>query len=207
MAKKKLTIDEYIEKSELFAQPILQFIRECMFEVCPTFEEEIKWNFPCFIYKGSILANMAGFNQHATLGFWMSSKMSDPHDLFVRGENKGMGNFGKITSVGDLPSKERLKSYIREAITLHDLGVKISPKVDKKPIPENPALIDALKTNQVAHLHFKSFTPSQKSEYHEWTNEAKTDTTREKRIVQSLEWISEGKPRNWKYMKSWKAKS
>lgn len=203
MAKKNISIEEYIENSEAFAQPILHFIRACMFEVYPSFEEEIKWNFPCFIYNGSILANMAGFKQHATLGFWLSAKMTDPHEVFVVGENKGMGNFGKITSIEDLPSKEILKSYIREAMSLHDLGIKISPTINKQPISENPALLAALELNESARHHFTDFSPSQKGEYFEWINDAKTEVTRNKRIAQAVEWISEGKPRNWKYMKTW----
>lgn len=205
--KVKPSIEEYIESSAPFAQPILHFIRECMFEVNPNLGEEIKWNFPCFIYNGSILANMAGFKQHATLGFWMASEMKDPNNLFIQGENQGMGNFGKVKSLVDLPSKEILKSYIQEAMQLHDMGVKISPSVNKKAIPDNKSLLSALKSSDSASIKFSSFSPSQKGEYHEWINDAKTDTTRDKRIVQAIEWISEGKPRNWKHMKNWKGKS
>ncbi|MDG1330945.1 MAG: DUF1801 domain-containing protein [Crocinitomicaceae bacterium] len=204
--KKKPTFDEYIEQAETFAQPILHFIRECMHEAHPSLKEEIKWNFPNFIYNGAILAHMAGFKKHATLGFWMSSEMKDPQGVFVRGENKGMGDFGKITSLEELPNKEVLISYIREAIVLHDLGVKISPSVNKKSILDNLDLIEALKSNEQALLNFTNFSPSQKAEYHEWANDAKTEAPRNRRILQALQWISEGKPRNWKYMKSWKGK-
>jgi uncharacterized protein YdeI (YjbR/CyaY-like superfamily) len=34
-----------------------------------------------------------------------------------------------------------------------------------------------------------------------WIDEAKTATTKEKRIAQTIEWLIEGKQRNWKYMK------
>ncbi len=84
-----------------------------MHKVCPEIGEEIKWDFPSFIYKGSILENMAAFKQHATFGFWLANSMKDEYKILIHGKKTGMGHFGKITSIEDLPSKEILKSYIR----------------------------------------------------------------------------------------------
>jgi hypothetical protein len=33
----------------------------------------------------------------------------------------------------------------------------------------------------------------------QWLTEAKTEHTREKRLATTIEWLSEGKRRNWKY--------
>jgi len=33
----------------------------------------------------------------------------------------------------------------------------------------------------------------------EWVTEAKTEETRDKRLATAVEWIAEGKGRNWKY--------
>jgi uncharacterized protein YdeI (YjbR/CyaY-like superfamily) len=38
-------------------------------------------------------------------------------------------------------------------------------------------------------------------EYIEWLTEAKSEETRQKRLETAIAWISEGKPRNWKYQK------
>lgn len=38
-------------------------------------------------------------------------------------------------------------------------------------------------------------------EYVAWIIEAKTDATREKRLAKAVERITDGKPRNWKYMR------
>jgi uncharacterized protein YdeI (YjbR/CyaY-like superfamily) len=35
----------------------------------------------------------------------------------------------------------------------------------------------------------------------QWITEAKSDATRKKRLNQAMEWIAEGKSRNWKYEK------
>lgn len=34
----------------------------------------------------------------------------------------------------------------------------------------------------------------------EWVAEAKREDTRQRRIAQAVEWMAEGKPRNWKYL-------
>lgn len=34
-----------------------------------------------------------------------------------------------------------------------------------------------------------------------WLTEAKTEATRNKRMAEAVEWISEGKGRHWKYAK------
>ena len=57
----------------------------------------------------------------------------------------------------------------------------------------------ALETNTQALATFQNFSPSNKREYLEWIVEAKTEATRQKRIETALEWMSEGKSRNWKY--------
>ena len=58
-----------------------------------------------------------------------------------------------------------------------------------------------LKKDKVALKEFEEFSPSNKKEYVMWIIEAKTEATRAKRMEQAMEWIAEGKPRLWKYMK------
>ena len=59
----------------------------------------------------------------------------------------------------------------------------------------------ALKKNKEAQMTFESFSYSHKKEYLEWITEAKGEDTRNKRLETALEWMSDGKPRNWKYRK------
>lgn len=206
MANKIASFEEYLEQSEPFAQPILAYLRECMHEVYPHFGEEIKWKFPCFMYNGSILVSVAAFKTHVAFGFWLSKEMSDRHGVFVEGEKMGMGNFGKTKSISDLPNKGILHEYIREAMSLSDVGKKFSKPSNKKNVPENDVFLNQLNEHPSVKERFEQFTPSQKGEYHEWMNDAKTDATRQKRIAESLAWIAESKPRNWKYMTQWKNK-
>jgi uncharacterized protein YdeI (YjbR/CyaY-like superfamily) len=153
---------------------------------------------PAFSHHG-ILCNMAAFKQHASFGFWK-------HALIVKqGDAKreeAMGSFGRITKLADLPSKKELTGYIREAMRLNEEGVK----VPKKPKPKTPAavavpadLTAALTRDAKAKAAFAAFSPSHRREYTEWITEAKRPETRAKRLATTIEWLREGKHRNWKY--------
>ncbi len=204
MAHFDIRIDDYISKSEAFAQPVLKHLRNIVHTACPNVNETIKWSFPNFLYNGSILCNVAAFKQHCSFGFWLASQMSDPCKLIQRGNEKtSMGSLGQIKSIDDVPSKEILISYIHEAMVLIDNGAKI--KKEKAPKPKEvetpPWFLDALQQKDAAIIAYEKFSPSQKREYIEWLTEAKTDATRTKRMATALEWIAEGKTRNWKYAK------
>ena len=73
------------------------------------------------------------------------------------------------------------------------------PITKKLVVPAN--LMKALKQNVDAWENFEKFSHSNKKDYVEWIEEAKTEATRENRIETAVSWISEGKSRNWKYMK------
>lgn len=204
MAKYK-NFDDYISQAEKFAQPLLMFFRECVREACPEATEEFKWSMPNFVYNGSILCHMASFKKHASFSFWLASKMSDPNKIFIADANTGMGQFGKVTSMDQMPSREVLVAYIHEAMELIDSGEKLEVAAKKGAkvftIPED--MQQALISNSKAKAVFDAFSQSNKNEYTEWITDAKTDTTRQKRMTQMLEWLEEGKPRNWKYMKAY----
>jgi uncharacterized protein YdeI (YjbR/CyaY-like superfamily) len=189
-------IDAYIERAAPFAQPILAQVRERVHDACPDVEETIKWGMPTFVHAGGILCGMAAFKQHASFGFWK-------HALVVgEGEpREGMGSYGKMTSVKDLPPKKTLLAHIRKAMKLNEDGVKPQArKAAPKPPPETPEdLAAALKKNRAAQATFDAFPPSCKREYIEWIVEAKREETRAKRLAQAVEWMAEGKRRNWKY--------
>ena len=194
-------IDTYIEKSADFAKPILSHLRDVVHATCPDVEETMKWSFPHFMYEG-MLCSMASFKAHCAFGFWKGALVMGDESKDV----EGMGNLGRITSVKDLPPKKVLAGWIRKAMALNEAGVKAPMKRKpalKKPALQVPkALMDALDRDPKARATFDAFPPSHRKEYVEWVAEAKTDATREKRIATTLEWLAEGKQRNWKYQKS-----
>jgi len=196
-------VDAYIAKAQPFAQPILTHLREMAHKACPDIAEEIKWGMPTFVLRGVILGHIAGFKQHCAAGFW-GPEMRAALEADERQTDGGMGSLGRITSLKDLPSDKVLLGYYRQAAALIDSGERtrsISRGTKKtKPAPEIPAeLIAALKKSKTAAKVFAEFSASAQREYSDWIAEAKRPETREKRVAQAVEWIAEGKQRNWKY--------
>jgi uncharacterized protein YdeI (YjbR/CyaY-like superfamily) len=198
MGKRIPQFDAYIAKAQPFARPILETLRERVHELAPDVEEAIKWSAPSFMYGGKILAGMAAFKEHASFGFWQ-------HAL-VMGEGVervGMGSFGKMTKAADIPSKKMLAPLLERAMQLIDEGLKTptarktgTPKAAPEPTPEFAA---ALKKNAGARRTLAGFSPSAQRDYTDWIAEAKREETRDKRIAQAIEWLAQGKQRNWKY--------
>jgi uncharacterized protein YdeI (YjbR/CyaY-like superfamily) len=115
-----------------------------------------------------------------------------------------MGQFGRITTLKDLPPKKQIAAYVRAAMRLNEAGVKspmMANRKARKPLPVPADLTAALKRNKTARATFDRFSPSQQREYIEWITEAKTEATRTRRLDTTIEWLTEGKPRNWKYLK------
>lgn len=198
-------IDNYISKAAPFAQPILQHLRKLVLKTCPEAEEKMKWSFPHFDYKGEMMCSMAAFKQHCSFGFWKASLMKDPVLKETAKSEVAMGHLGKITSLKDLPPDTKIIRWIKEAMMLNDKGIKMAKA---KPVTPSKLVIpayflDAVKKNKKALAFFETFSTSAKKEYVLWVDEAKTEETRTKRLQQSIEWIGEGKPRNWKYMKEY----
>jgi uncharacterized protein YdeI (YjbR/CyaY-like superfamily) len=203
MGKKIKQVDAYIAKSADFAKPILTHLRELVHKACPEAQEVIKWGFPNFDYKG-VMCSMAAFKQHCSFGFWKGSFMNDSKKILQPADKGSMGNFDRITSLKDLPSDKILLDFIKQAADLNERGVKRKVKVTprgSKTIDTPDYFAKALRKNKIAEEIFENFAYSHRKEYIMWFEEAKTEETRNKRIAQAIEWISEGKGRNWKYEK------
>jgi uncharacterized protein YdeI (YjbR/CyaY-like superfamily) len=199
-------VDAYLAKTPPFAQPIMTHLRELVHKGCPEVEETIKWSRPFFEYRGAILGNMSAFKEHCSFGFWGEEIGAVLREAKVL-QADGMGSLGRITTVKDLPSDKQMLGWIRQAAGFIASGNYTSPiaarnKVVKAPKAslESPAeFTAALKKDKKAATVFAAFSPSCKREYVEWIADAKREETREKRIATALEWIAEGKQRNWKY--------
>jgi len=199
MANVDKRIDAYIENSAEFAQPILKHLRTVVHEACPEVEETMKWGFPYFMYQG-MLCGMASFKKHCGFGFWKAKQMSEIHGS----PGEAMGDFGRILKIKDLPTKTVLKRLIKQAMAINDKLVPTSPapKLKRNARPEllpPEAFLKALAKNKKAKITFDGFSPGHRREYVEWILEAKRQETASKRIEASIEFLSEGKRRNWKY--------
>ena len=199
MGKTDSRIDAYIAKSADFAKPILTHLRDIVHSACPDVEETMKWSFPHFMYQG-MLAGMGSFKEHATFGFWKGGLLIDKESSRTM---EAMGQFGRITSVKDLPARATIAGFVKQAMVLNELKIKV-PKTKQKTEPRKllavpPVLATALKRNAAARKTFETFSPSARYEYIEWIVEAKTDPTRDKRLAVTVAQLAEGKHRHWKY--------
>ena len=194
MSARDPRIDAFIAKAQPFAQPILAHLRQVLHRACPGIGESIKWGRPAFLNEGRILAVFGAFKAHASLTLW---KMGEATGR----EEEGMGQFGRLTSLADLPDDAELIRIIQAAASAR---AEAKPQPKKAPRPDLPVpeeLTAALAASPTAQAVWDGFAPSHRREYSEWVSEAKRAETRAARVAQSVEWIAEGKQRNWKYQK------
>jgi uncharacterized protein YdeI (YjbR/CyaY-like superfamily) len=189
-------IDAYIANAAPFAQPILQHIRAVIREALPEAAETVKWSVPHWTHAGKNVAGMAAFKAHCAMMIHGEGRQGE-------GEQKeGMGGFGKIKSIDELPPRDELVAKLRSAAQRVETAGSATPKVKKPPKAEIAMPDDfasALAGNPTAKAALEGFAPSHRREYLEWITEAKREETRAKRIAQATEWLAEGKKRNWKY--------
>lgn len=190
-------IDAYIAQSAAFAQPLLTHLRSQVHAACPEAEEAIKWGMPHFMLDGRILAGMAAFKTHCAFGFWQQDVATpDPGK-----RREAMGQFGRIGCLADLPPPATLQASIQAAAA----GVLAGKTRERPPAGGRSAITmpedfrAALAAHEAARTVFTTFPPGKQRDYLEWIVEAKKAETRAQRIRQSLEWLAEGKSRNWKY--------
>jgi len=198
MPKTDPRVDAYIRKAKPFAQPILAHLRKVVHRAVPDVEETMKWSSPHFDYKG-MFCGISAFKEHVGFGFWKGALLAE----HLPGKDmSAAGQFGRIASMQDLPSDRELTRILKIAKKLNDDEVKAP--LTRKPRPELKApadLLGALAKNKKAKATFDKFPPGQRREYIAWVIEAKQAATRAKRIETAVEWMAEGKIRNWKYAK------
>jgi uncharacterized protein YdeI (YjbR/CyaY-like superfamily) len=190
-------VDAYIERANDFAKPILKRLRKLFHQACPEIREEIKWNFPCFVHHG-IVGNMAAFKAHVSWGFWNAKLLPDPNGI-LEAAGRDTNFCFKPKSLADLPPDEVILEYIRRSATLNEQGIKPSAS-KRKPaarieVPKD--LQSALRRNAKARATFERLSPSHQREYIEWITEAKKQATRDRRLQTTLQWLEEGRSRNW----------
>ena len=201
MPVKDPRIDAYIAKAAPFAQPILKYIRRAVHQGCPAAEETLKWGHPAWTHQG-ILCMASAFKAHCALTFWQAGRLAEKHGQLSKQPGTGMGQFGRITSLKDLPSEARLIRLVKGAAELNEKGLGVKKKANRKPKPPLPVpdyLAAALKKSKKAAATFEGLSPSHRREYIEWITGAKAEATRLRRLKTAIEWLAQGKKLNWKY--------
>jgi uncharacterized protein YdeI (YjbR/CyaY-like superfamily) len=201
--KKNLKVDDYILKSASFSQPILYKMRAIIEEAETHIEETIKWGFPCFTFQNKIICSFSAYKNHCVFRFWQGSSLEDSDGILAKVGETEMGELSKIKNLEDLPNSEVLIKYICEAIELSKKkSIKTIASEKKITIDLKSADLPEIFSSFPIHAEkFDSFSPSHRKEYISWIIEAKTKETKLKRIKTMMEWLLEGKSRNWKYEK------
>ncbi|MEM1197148.1 MAG: YdeI/OmpD-associated family protein [Pseudomonadota bacterium] len=186
-------IDLYISEAEPFAQPILNHVRALVHKAVPEAEEAVKWGMPYFTVQRKNAVGMAAFKHHAAVVLCSEGRAGG-----------GMGSFGKIASLADLPGDQELMAKFR--LSSQAAG-KVSAAKPKSRPSSNPApkcpddLAKAIAGIAGARAVFDNFTEAQRRDYIARIASAKREATRAKRVSEAAQWIGEGKRRNWKYEK------
>ena len=197
---KSKDVDAYIAAAQPFAKPILKHLRGLIHKTCPGTTEVMKWSFPHFQCDGP-LCSIAAFKGHAVMGFAKASLLQGAEKVLQVKDRDAMGHLGRLTSVKDLPSDRALAALLREVLRLNRAGVKAKrpARASKAPVKVPEWFMKELRKRPKALATFEAWAPSHRREYVEWLLDAKQEATRERRMATALEWIGEGKHRNWKY--------
>jgi uncharacterized protein YdeI (YjbR/CyaY-like superfamily) len=193
-------IDAYIGKAAPFARPVLLHLRELVHATVPGVEETVKWGMPHFTYKTKNVAGMSAFKAHCAF-----IVHGDGRQDAGQKDGEGMGGYGKIAGMADLPADAALADALKKAVaSIETRGTALKPATPaaaKAEIPVPQDFAAALRESPPASATFDGLAPSHRREYLDWITEAKREETRGKRIATALEWLAEGKRRNWKYEK------
>lgn len=195
-------IDAYIAKAKPFAQPILERLRADIHAACPDCGETLKWGVPAFIYHGRTLAIIAAFKAHAVMSLQRGEEIDFAAAGLDRRGGEAMGQLGRIESVTTMPDSAAIQALVRAAMALADAGPRKRETASRSPVKMPPlpeAFAAALAGNPAAQANFDGFPPGAKRDYVDWIVEARREATRDKRIADAIQWLAEGKKRNWKY--------
>ena len=127
----------------------------------------------------------------------------DPQVVGAARAGDAMGQFGRLSKLADLPGRRDMGAQLKRAMALIEAGVPKSagPARARKPSPSLPDdLAVALAGNPAARTTYEGFPPGQQREYVEWIQSAKREPTRRARVAQAVEWMAQGRIRNWKYV-------
>jgi len=192
-------VTAYIAKAAPFARPIFKHLRSLVHATCPGVEEDIKWRHPAFMYKG-FLCGVAGFKAYCAFLFWKAGLLKA---RLTKADADALQRLERMTSIDDLPPDRAIVRLIKAAVALQDAGITRAPRArpaKDRAIVAPAYLLEALDANEKAKAAFAGFSYSHKKEYVEWLTEAKTESTRARRLETAVAWMAEGKSRNWKYV-------
>jgi len=189
-------ISAYIDGQSDFSHDILVRVRKIILDSNPNMLEDWKWGAPNFNLKGMICW-LVRFKDHVGINFFKGVLIPDEFQLFSEGKEDEKGNrIIKFQALSEV-NEQQLNYYLQEAIRINLEEIKIPKKLIDTGLPAY--LEKELSLHPAANTFFQSLSPGGQRDYIEWITEAKREATRDKRMVTMMEWLAEGKRKNWKY--------
>jgi uncharacterized protein YdeI (YjbR/CyaY-like superfamily) len=156
--------------------------------------EELKWGCPCYTIGKNNIVLIHGFKTYCAFLFMQGALLKDPKKILVQQtENVQSARQIRFKNVSEiLKSKTTLKAYIREAIALDKVGIKVALKktTEYKMPAEFQAVLDDMPDLKSA---FEALTPGRQRGYLLYFGAAKQAKTRENRIEKYIPHILSGK--------------
>jgi uncharacterized protein YdeI (YjbR/CyaY-like superfamily) len=183
-------VDAFISKLKTWKAE-MEALRAILHEFPLT--EELKWGKPCYAFENSNIIIIQGFKEYCGLLFFKGALLKDAKSLLVKpGENTQGGRLIKFKTVQEITKlKASIKSYIKEAIEVEKLGLKLEPMEKELVLPDE--LLAIFKKNAPFKKAFNSLTPGRQRAYNMFFTAAKQSATRETRIEKYKKQILDGK--------------
>lgn len=155
--------------------------------------ETVKWGHPCYMHSNRNIAIIGALRGDFRLSFFNAALMTDPEGVLEKqGPNTRYPDMIRFTENSQAARMERtILSYLKEAISYADAGIKPAKEVIEIVLPDE--LAEALEADPVLAEAFHSLTPGRQRSYVINLNSAKKPETRISRISGFREHILAGK--------------
>lgn len=187
-------VDIYLAKAKKWQKEML-FLRDILlsFEL----EEEIKWGKPTYTFNKGIVVMIQAFKDHFDLGFFKGALLQDKAGILNKaGENTQAARQMRFTDIKEIEKRSKIiKSYIKEAITVENNGLKYIGESKAEPITV-VELQQIFKKDAALKKAFESLTPGRQRAYLIHFSGAKQSETRIARIHKQASKIMCGKGMN-----------
>jgi uncharacterized protein YdeI (YjbR/CyaY-like superfamily) len=201
MSKVKIeTAEQYLaEKTADWSRPICETIIKVLRK--EGMREEIKWGAPCYSHHG-IVCSVASFKHHVAVWFHQGAMLKDTKKVLRQAQENTKALRSIVYKSMDDVDAKTLSAYAKEAMFVNEKGLKYDHKKTRKELVVPDYFMKRIQKNKKALATYESFSYSKKKDYVQWIVEAKKEETRERRMLQAIDMMAEGKGRHDKYKNS-----
>ncbi len=161
--------------------------------------EESKWGAPCYTINNKNVLMVSALKDYCCISFFKGALINDHKNLLVKpGPNSQAARLFKFKRIEEiLAIEDDIRSYIFEAITIEESGLKVEFKKSAEPIPDE--LINKFEEDPPLKTAFEALSPGRQRGYILHFSQAKQSKTRLSRIEKCIPMILSGIGLNDKY--------